>query len=166
MRPEDVLVLLKIAVVENCEWNAELLSFELGHSVTEIEASLRRLKTSKLLRSSNQPDPEALKRFLLKDLPELFPAAPGKQGRGILTGAKPDNYHVTADLPYTSIWIWSTVDGQDMGFEIPPLSPHCCFAALNDQRLRKVLAITETLRVSGHKAQVWAELAFRQIGLF
>ncbi len=165
MQSEDVLVLLKIAAIKSCEWTPEQLSLELGHTLQEVEASLQRLTKAQLLRSTNKPDPDVLRKFLLLDMPKLFPVKPGKLTRGILTGAKQAPYF-TMGLPFTSIWVWKKENGPDWGFEIAPLSQHCCFAALNDRKLRELLAITETLRVAGQEARIWAEYSLKQIGLF
>lgn len=165
MHPEDVIVLLKIAAIGSCDWTPFQLSLELGHSLGEVEASLDRLYKSGLLRSTSLPDPDALRKFLLIELPDRFPATPGKVTRGMLTGARPSHYFAL-EMPFTSIWVWSKENGPDWGLEIPPLSPHCCFAAMNDRRLRKLLSITETVRVGGPEARAWAEISFRQCGLF
>lgn len=165
MQPEDVFILLKIAAARSCDWTPEHLSFETGHSIPEIEASIKRLTEARLLRSTFRPDPDVLKKFLLLDLPKKFPVTPGKLTKGILTGAKQAPYF-TVGLPYTSIWVWPHEDGKDWGFEIKPLSPHCCFAVKNDKNLRDLLAIAETLRVAGQEARIWAEFSLKQSGLF
>ena len=165
MQTEDVIALLKIAAIGSCDWTPAQLSLELGHSVAEIEASIKRLTDAQLLRSTFRPDPDSLRKFLLIDLHKRYPVTPGKLTRGILTGAKQAPYF-TVGLPYTSIWVWPKENGPDWGFEIAPLSPHCCFAAVNDKKLRELLAITETLRVAGQEARIWAEYSLKQIGLF
>lgn len=165
MEPNDVLVILKIAAAGHCEWTPESLALELGLEALEIEASLERLKSEGILAPTGRPDRERLKRFLLIELPERFPAKPGKLARGHLTGAKQGPY-LGMDLPYTSIWVWPQENGPHWGFSVKPLSPHCCFAVRNDGRLRKLLSVTETLRISGKEARLWAEVLFRQFGLF
>ncbi len=165
MQPEDVFILLKIAATKSCEWTPEQLSMELGHSISEVEASIQRLIKFELLRSTYRPDPDAFKKFLLLDLHKKFPVKPGKLTKGTLTGAKQAPYF-TVGLPYTSIWVWPHEDGKDWGFEIKPLSPHCCFAVKNDRNLRELLAIAETLRVAGQDARIWAEFSLKQTGLF
>lgn len=165
MRPEDVFILLKIAVLGSCDWTPFQLSLELGHSPEEIESSVERLLAAKLIRSTRRPDPDAFKKFLIMDLPQKFSTRPGGLTRGLLTGAKPGMFF-TGNLSYTSIWVWPDKDGPDWGYAIDPLSPHCCFAALQDRKFRTLLAITETLRVAGKEARVWAEMSLRQNGLF
>lgn len=160
-----MIILLKIATIKSCDWTPYQLSLELGHTPEEIELSIERLKTNKLIRHTHRPDPDALKNFLLMDMPELFPASPGQITRGMMTGAKATNFY-GVDLPYTSIWVWPLEDGPDIGFEIIPLSPHCCFATLHDRKLRQYMGIVETLRVGKQKARTWAEVSFRQSGLF
>lgn len=165
MEAEDVFILQKIIAAEGFNWTPEFLSHELDYTVPEIERFLVKLRKFELLSSSNKLHVQNVKKFLLQELPKLFPAKPGSLGRGTLTGAKPGHYFCVG-LPYTSIWIWPHEDGQDVGYEISPLSPKCCFAVLQDEKLKKILAITETLRVAGSEARSWAEQSFKQIGLF
>lgn len=156
LNPEDVLVLLKLAVMRSCTWDLETLSFETGHTCAELSESISRLQGSGFLDLDNSVFISRLKDFLINDLHELFPASPGKLTRGTLTGAKPSTF-LDSQLPYTSIWVWENADGPDQGFEITPLSPQCCFAALNDGKLKQLLAVTETLRVVGEKARPWGK---------
>lgn len=165
MEAEDVFILQKILAVEGFNWKVEDLSRELDVESAKIEECLFNLKEAKLISVNNQIQKKKVEKFLLTDLPRLHPASPGKLTRGTLTGAKPGTYFCVG-LPYTSIWVWPHEDGSDIGYELKPLSPKCCFAVLQDERLKKILAITETLRVSGDKALDWAQKSFRQIGLF
>lgn len=157
LKSEDVLVLLKLIAVEPYHKDLSYLSLELGHDPSEIINSLSRLRSSNLIEDKTHkvriPD---FKNFIFNQVHQLFPTSPGKITQGMLTGAKPDFYFAVG-LSYTSIWVWPNPDYPHKGYEIQPLSEHCCFAAANDPRLRKLLAVTETLRVSGRKARDWAE---------
>ncbi len=165
MESEDVFILQKIIAIGNGDWSPELLALELDQSSSRIAKAIDNLRHAKLLDSHHRFIPENTKNFLLKDLHRYFPARPGKLGRGILTGAKPGTYFCVG-LSYASIWIWPLENGPDLGYEITPLSSGCCFAVTQDVRLKKILAITETLRVAGPEAQEWAEYSFKQNGLF
>jgi hypothetical protein len=165
MSGEDIFILLKILAIRNHDWTPVELSYELDTPLSQIEHTLVRLKKEDLLHSDNRPDYHRVKDFLLQDLPVLYPARPGKLSQGILTGAKPGSYFCIG-LPYSSIWVWPHEGGPNIGYEIEPLSSKCCFAVYQDQRLKEILAITETLRVAGANAQVWAQESFKQIDLF
>ena len=153
---EDVLVLLKLAAFETYLWRLNIVSKELGFSTFEVLNSIKRLRENGLLVAHNDYiDLEKFKTFLLYDIQNLFPTTPGPIVQGTLTGANPGAYFAIG-LPYDSIWVWPNPDGQDSGFEIKPLSPQCCYAALNDKNLKHLLAITETMRVAGDQAREWA----------
>lgn len=165
MESEDIFVLQKIIAIDNYDWSADFISYELDLPISRIERSLDRLRESSFLDSNLRTNKHLTKLYFLNDLHYQFPARPGKLGRGILTGAKPGTFFCVG-LPYTSIWIWPKENGPDLGYEITPLSPGCCFAVQQDEKLRKLLAITETLRVAGPSAREWAKHSFKQIGLF
>lgn len=164
MRPEDVLVLLKIAVIESSDWTPYALSLELGYSEEHILESIARLKEAGLLQM-NRPHTQKLKKFILEELPERYPVVPGKLTRGMYTGFSAQAGY-SFGVPRTSTWVWPKEDGQDWGQEIEPLSPNCCFAVLQDRKLKDVLSIIETLRVKGQDARIWADVLLRQNGLF
>lgn len=155
IKPEDVLVLLKIAAHNNERWDAVTLSQELGHTPEEVAEAMRRLQSFGFFDLDGKIILSYVKKFLIFDLHDLFPAIPGKMTKGLLTGGKPGTF-LDPHLPYTSIWVWPHDNGSDHGFEIIPLSPHCCFACLNDSRLKDLLAVTETLRVVGKDARLWS----------
>lgn len=164
MQPDDILVLLKIAVIESSEWTPYQLSLDLGYSEELIIESLVRLEKAGHLKDG-RPDQSRLKKLILEDVPEKFPATPGKLTKGMYTG-----FSAQAGFSFgvarPSTWVWPKEDGQDWGQEILPLSGQCCFAVLQDRKLRDVLSIVETLRVKGDDAKVWAEVLLRQNGLF
>jgi hypothetical protein len=103
-----------------------------------------------------------VKKFILFDVHELFPTKPGRLTTGTLTGAKPGLF-LKSDLPYASIWVWPNHDGQERGYELIPLSPHCCFACLNDPLLKEFLAVVETMRVIGPMAREWSRERLEKI---
>jgi hypothetical protein len=154
MKSEDVLILLKIAATRGLPWTEDYIASETGHEVAEVKRSLETLRTSRLI-VNNQLRDEEFKDFILFRVHNIFPARPGEIVRGICTGAKPGQFF-TGNLPYTPITVWPYEHGKEMGYRIHPLSPHCCFAALNDPQLRKLLAITETMRIVGREARPWA----------
>lgn len=164
MLSEDILVLLKIAVIDSSEWTPYELSLELGYSEDHIHDSLTRLNKAGLL-SMNRPHQQRLKKFILDEIPEKYPVKPGKLTRGMYTGFSAQAGY-SFGTPRNSTWVWPKEDGKDWGQEILPLSANCCFAVLQDRKLKDVLSIVETLRVKGEDAKIWAEVLLRQNGLF
>lgn len=156
LKSEDVLVLLKLAVWNSQPWSLPLLSEELGPTPEEIQNSIRRLRTTQLVCDiSDRLFRERFKEFVLYCLQYMFPTRPGMKTKGMLTGAKTHSFFKSGS-PQNSIYVWTKAGGSDYGYEIEALSPHCCYAALNDTKLRSLLSITETMRIVGTPARLWA----------
>jgi hypothetical protein len=159
----DVLVLAKIAVWNSYHWRPEELANELEITPEFLMESLDRLKLARLIHKDTHkvsyPD---FQDFILFGLHYCFPASPGKITRGMLTGVKPGMFF-TSGLHYTSITVWPHELGKHEGYEVVPLAPFCYQAALNDSRLRELLAVTETMRVVGREARAWAAYELKRI---
>lgn len=153
----DVLVLLKIAAHRNHRWELSELAIELDASIVDIQPSLQRLVSLKLINGDTLiTEIQPFKDFIVSEVHSLFPVVPGPIVQGTSTGAKSGPVF-TEGLPRISIYTWPNPNGLERGFEVTPLSPQCSFAALNDSRLRDLLAITETMRIQGKLASKWAE---------
>ena len=154
---KDVLVLLKVASHKGHRWELNELAFELDSSINDIQISVFKMLNLNLINSNTiNAETRIFKEFILSELHSLFGVVPGPIVKGISTGAKSGPVFIEG-LPRISIFAWPHPDGLEKGFEIHPLSPKCPFAALNDSRLRSLLAITETIRIQGNKATNWAE---------
>ena len=153
----DVLVLLKIAAHRIHRWELSELASELDASIVDIQPCIQRLVSSKLVNGDALiSDIQSFKDFIVSDVNSLFPVVPGPIVHGTSTGAKSGPVF-TEGLPRFSIYTWPNPDGIEKGYEITPISPLCPFAAINDSRLRDLLAITETMRIHGKHAARWAE---------
>lgn len=162
LRSEDVIVLLKLAVLGSCHFEKDLLVHELGHTSEEISNSLKRLETFGLIDHDHKVRMQEFRYFILYCVSYLFPAQPGALITGRMSGAKTDHFFVKG-VPETSVLVWPDPYGQERGWEISPLSPQCGFAALNDSRLKRLLAVVETLRVAGSEARGWADVEIADI---
>ena len=163
MLSADVLVLAKIAVWNSFHWRPEELANELEITPEFLAESIERLRHARLLvKDSNKVSYSDFQDFVLFGLHYCFPARPGKISRGMLTGVKPGMFF-TSGFPYTSITVWPHELGKHEGFEITPLAPFCYQAALNDSRLRELLAVTETMRVVGREARAWAAYELKKV---
>lgn len=86
MKPQDVVVLLKLAAHPDPSWNYASLAADLGLSASEVHAALRRSAESGLYvperRSVNR---RGLAEFLVHGLRYVFPAERGGSTRGVAT---------------------------------------------------------------------------------
>lgn len=89
LKPQDVLVLLKIVVLENAPakplWKLETLKETLSLSLSEVHAALGRARAARLLTSDRRVDRRALEEFAIHGAKYAFPAALGAPTRGVPT---------------------------------------------------------------------------------
>lgn len=149
LKPQDILVLLKIAVDSRLSYSA--MAYQLAMSPSEVHAAVKRAAGAGLLNILNPTTRElnrdALRRFLVHGVRRAFPAKPGPLTRGMPTAhaALPlSTIIVTSkeDLPP----VWSHPDGDVRGCELPPIYKSAPTAAKLDPKLYEYLALVDALR--------------------
>lgn len=146
MKPQDIYILLKLVVLDDYSWQQKPLAEGLGISQSEVSQSLARLQYAGLyMGGSKQVLKSALLEFLQFGLAYVFPQKPGMIVRGIATAhsAKPLNGIIQS----TEIYVWPFAKGNLRGQSITPLYTSVPEAALKDEKLYELLALTDTLRV-------------------
>ncbi|RAK69814.1 hypothetical protein DLM85_02875 [Hymenobacter edaphi] len=149
MRPQDVVVLLKITTLGALPWQGKDLAAALLISPAEISDALRRCRYAGLLLEDGRTvDRRALLRLLVHGLPYVFPARPGALAPGVPTAhsAVPALQGPAAALPPH---VWPSPGGPLTGAAIEPLYPGAPAAALLDAALHELLAVVDALRL-GH----------------
>jgi hypothetical protein len=146
MKPQDVVVLLKIIALNNDNWQQKPLSQSLKMSQSEVSQSVARSKYAGLIDDSGKRVfRHALMDFLQYGLAVVFPAKPGPVVRGIPTAhsAAPLNKDISSGEDY----VWPFAKGNLRGHGITPLYITVPQAALEDEQLHALLALADALRV-------------------
>ena len=146
MKPQDVVVLLKVIALNNDNWQQIPLAFSLKMSQSEVSQSVARSKYAGLLDDSGKKVMrQALYDFLQYGLAVVFPAKPGAMVRGIPTAhsTAPLNKEVSSGDNY----VWPFAKGNVRGLGINPLYSTVPQAALDDEQLHVLLALADALRV-------------------
>lgn len=146
MRPQDIVVLLKIAAKANTPWYMKDLSIELGISASEISESLNRSAIAGLIsQNKKRLMTLALLDFLEYGLRYVYPQKPGAKARGIVTAhsAPPLNKDIESSEPY----VWPYGLGTVRGESIEPLHPKVPEASLKDPVFYEYMALCDALRV-------------------
>lgn len=146
MKPQDILVLLKIIALDSKEWQQLTLAQELNMSQSEISQSLQRSKYAQLVDfSGKKVNQMAFFEFLLYGLRYVFPQKPGAVVRGIATAhsAAPLNKIINA----TEVYVWPYAKGNSRGQAVLPLYSSAIEASLKDATLYELLAMVDVLRV-------------------
>jgi len=147
MRPQDILVLLKIVLMRNQNWLNIDIANSLKISQSEISEALNRCKIARLIDGEKRKvHIHSFKEFLIYGLKYVFPAEPGAVVRGIPTAhsAPPINEHISSG---TDNYVWPYSKGTLRGQAIEPLYYTLPIVALNDQLFYEFLVILDTLRV-------------------
>ena len=148
MRPQDVVILLKIIALGEKKWLMKDLSMSLRVSASEVTESLERSAVAGLIAADKvRVMRDNLLEFLVHGLRYVFPVQLGPVMHGVATAhsAAPLNSLIAGQETY----VWHFMDGPDRGPSILPLIPTVPMAALADPKLYQMLALVETLRV-GH----------------
>jgi len=159
MRPQDIVVLLKIVAYGENPWYQTPMAYELGLSQAEISHSLKRSKYSGLLDNSGKRVRRlALMEVLQYGVPYMFPQRPGAITRGVPTAhsAKPLNRIIVSEENF----VWPSGRGKMRGQSIVPLYSGAIEAAEKDPRLHELLALVDALRVGRARER---EIAIKEL---
>ena len=162
MRPQDIVILLKIAAKGEIPWKMKDLSNELEISASEISESLNRSMLANLISQNKKTLMKAsLLDFLEHGLKYVFPQKPGSLVRGIATShsAEPLNKTIHSEDKY----VWPFATGTLRGEAIEPLHPSVPKACLEDKVLYELLALTDALRVGKIREQKAAITELKKI---
>ncbi|WP_448103139.1 MarR family transcriptional regulator [Luteibacter jiangsuensis] len=148
LKPQDLVVALKVAVNHTRAMPYAALAEELGMSASETHAAVQRAKRSGLL-TMEEARPEAifasLIEFVLHGVRYAFPPQIGAVVRGIPTAAgAPVLAHHFADN--SEVMVWPHPEGRTRGTALQPLFKSVPAASLIDAKLYDVLAIVDAIR--------------------
>lgn len=146
MKPQDVVVLLKIIAKNSDDWQQKNLADELSMSQSEISQSVNRSKYAGLMDGTAKKVMRlAFMDFLQFGLSVVFPQQAGPIVRGIPTA------HSTSPLNElivsTELYIWPYSKGKIKGHSIIPLFKSVPEAALKDSLLYELLALCDAIRI-------------------
>ena len=147
MKPQDILIALKIVTLKNQEWTQSQLAESLKISAGEVSNALDRLVDSRLLSSDKKMIfALSLKEFLIYGLKYVFPARIGTKVRGIPTAhsAPPINEQIVQN---GDGYVWSYSYGTKRGLAVSPLYKTVPKIVANEPELYKLLVLIDALRV-------------------
>jgi hypothetical protein len=154
LKPQDIVVLLKIHACKKHEWTYAELSNGLGMSASEVHAGLKRCIVSGLYSdSSGQLRVQAVLEFLIHGLKYVFPVQPGAIGRGIPTAHCAEPLKSLVSFSPDSCYVWADPSGSVKGQMIEPLYKSVLVAVKNDSSLYKLLCLVDAIRLGRVREQ-------------
>ena len=147
MRPQDILVLLKIVSIHNQKWRNIDIANALQVSPSEVSEALNRCRIAGLIDSKKRSvHANSFKEFLIYGLKYVFPVEPGAMVKGIPTAhsAPPVNEQISSG---GDVYVWPYAKGTQRGQAIEPLYKTLPAIIQEDKMFYELMAIVDTLRV-------------------
>ncbi|MBN2664459.1 MAG: hypothetical protein JXR68_12485 [Bacteroidales bacterium] len=147
MRPQDIVILLKIIALKKEDWKNSDLSYTLKISPSEISEALNRNAIAGLIdKSKRKVFINSLTEFLIYGLKYVFPVQPAEIVRGIPTAhsASPMNELISSSK---DIYVWQHEKGTAKGQKIEPLYKTVPQVVSEDKLFYELLSIIDTIRV-------------------
>ena len=149
LKPQDLLVVLKLWVSKGQGWTYPALAKALKMSASEVHGAVKRAHSAGLLiepKAEARPNPKALLEFLVHGVRYAFAPDRGERTRGIPTAhAAPPlaEAFLESDEP---VPVWPHPQGKIRGESFSPLYRSAPDAALEDPALYELLALVDAMR--------------------
>jgi hypothetical protein len=146
MRPQDIVVLLKIITLDNKSWQNKDLAWALHISNSEISECLNRNYVAGLIDNQKKKvSRQSLMDFLEHGLRYVFPVVPGSIMNGFPTAHSHPfmNEHFKSEEHY----VWPDFESNARGSSIQPLYKGVSKSVKTDPLLYKLLALIDVIRV-------------------
>jgi hypothetical protein len=155
MRPQDIVILLKLVSLKDQTWQFRDISSGLFIPISEISVSLKRSEKAGLYHSETKTlHRQSLMEFIQYGFKYVFPTLPGTILTGVPTAHSHSFYKST--FKTEQLYVWPFEDGKERGLAIEPLHPNVPKAALKDENLYRLLASMDILRVGKVREQKMA----------
>ena len=146
MRPQDILILLKIVTMADAKWQYRDLAAQLSISVSEISESLTRSHMAGLVdETRRRVHKQSLLEFIEHGLRYVFPQLPGTMVTGTPTGHSHPFFKDKFESEEN--YVWANPQGTKRGLEIIPLHKQVTVAVKKDDTLYKLLACVDVIRI-------------------
>lgn len=150
LKPQDVVVLLKLVALDREPWTFQRLAVELSMSQSEVHAGVKRAVAARLMTgassASGRPVREALLEFVVHGVKYAYPPERGELTRGVPTGYAAPPLNKVIVQPNEPPPVWPYAQGSVRGYSFAPLYPSVPTAAARDPKLYELLALVDAIR--------------------
>jgi hypothetical protein len=149
LKPQDILVMLKLVVLREKSWTYNKLAIDLGMSPSEVHAATKRALAAHLAVSKESrlvPNVRNLGEFLIHGLRYVFIPEWGEITRGMPTifAAPPLNQVMSSSTEAAPVW--PDPEGEWRGSSFTPLYKSVPKAARVDGELYELLVLVDAIR--------------------
>ncbi len=147
LKPQDILIMLKLVVRDGSDWSYPVLSHELSMSASEVHAGVKRAVAARLMDMQRKiPVISNLLEFLIHGVKYAFPPDRGGLTRGMPTGYAAPPLKALIMQPDEPPPVWPDPEGTVRGYEFSPLFSAVPAACKVDPKLYEVLALVDAIR--------------------
>jgi len=149
LKPQDLLVLLKLVAIGRGSWTYSVLANDLGMSPSEVHAAVKRALAARLAVEQSQtiaPVVSALQEFLAHGVQYAFVPDRGEMTRGMPTAHAAAPLRDTLSPSNEPPPVWPDPEGEVRGLAFSPLYSSAPRAARRDETLYALLALVDAVR--------------------
>ncbi len=159
LKPQDVVLALKLAALGSAGWTQPELARSLHFSVGEVNHGLKRLAACHLFNAHERRVVRAgLQEFLVSGLRYVFPTQLGLFGEGMPTAFSIGPLAEKLRMGDDDRVVWATGKASGVrGRVITPLYPTAPLAAAEDSALYEYLALADTMRIGRARERALAK---------
>jgi hypothetical protein len=160
LKPQDMVILLKLALEPVRSWSYNQLAYELRMSASEVHKGVGRLDHARLFnKQTKRPHRRACEEFLVHGVKYAFAPDVGPVTRGVPTGfAAPVLSHpLSPESAEMEAYVWPHPEGLVRGTALAPLFPAAVEAARHDEALYAALALLDAMRIGRARERSLAE---------
>lgn len=148
LKPQDILVVMKLLADDEKVLPYAQIALDLGMSVSEAHASVRRLQDGELVTSGERRiNRRALYDFIVHGLRHVFPVRERGPARGIPTAWAAPVFEGKISGSSESKPVWPHATGTVLGPSVVPLYKSVPGAAVKNPRLYELLALVDAIRI-------------------
>ena len=147
LKPQDIVILLKLVASGKIDWSYPSLAHELSMSASEVHSGVKRAGAARLMDLQRRvPFIKALEEFLIHGVKYAFPPTRGGLVRGMPTCyAAPPLVDLIVQ-PNEPPPVWPYLEGRVRGHEFSPLYKSVPIAASKDKGLYEFLTLVDAIR--------------------
>ncbi len=166
LKPQDIVVLLKLTALGHSDWSYSLLASELGMSQSEVHAAIKRATAAQLAykgAAKIAPNTEHLFEFVAHGLKYMCAPVFGKVCTGIPTAFSAPSLRMRSPAAIKIPYVWPDPESEVKGLSFLPLYKSVPKAAKQDNELYILLALVDAIRggCAIEQRQAKQELAVR-----
>jgi hypothetical protein len=156
--PQDVLIMIKLAVSSSEGWTYNKIAHELDMSPSMAHSGVKRATQARLFDPNRKrPRRKALEEFLVHGMKYAFPPDIGSLTRGIPTAFASPAFEGHLSYDPEEIYVWPYSEGSHRGISFSPLYRSVPEIALKDETLYSALGLVDALRLGRARESKLAE---------